>query len=188
MSQKGRSRIRRVSVLGSGKIRAKDPAYRQAVQLGAALAAEGMTVFHGGFRGVMEAVARGAKQAKGHNVAVTIRRKGDSPSKVVKGTVPLANPWADAEIKMPSWQERLFRLIEVADAYIFLDGATGTLTELFVAIEMTNRGLLQKPIIIFGKKLRLLLRSLSKDPHFDIPEQLVFATSIPQTLKALRRK
>jgi len=164
-----------VSVLGSGKIRAEDPGYCQAVQLGAALAAEGMTVFHGGFRGVMEAVARGAKQARGHNVAVTIRKSAHRP-----------NVWADAEIKMPSWQARLFRLIEVADAYIFLDGATGTLTELFVAIEMTNRGLLQKPVVILGRRLGILLRTLSKDPHFELPPTLHFTTSIPQAIRVLK--
>lgn len=179
--------IRRVSVLGSGKVREKDPGYRQAVQLGQALAQGGFTVFHGGFRGVMEAVAKGSRLARGRNVGVTIVRDGDSPSKNLKGTVPLNNPWIDAEIKMPCWQSRLFRLIEVGDAYIFLDGATGTLTELFVVLEMTNRGLLSKPIIILGKKLGALLRRLKKDPHFDLPPQLVFVRSISQVIKFMQR-
>jgi len=98
-----------------------------------------------------------------------------------------ANAWAGARSTMPSWKSRLFRLIEMGDAYIFLDGATGTLTELFVVLEMTNRGLLQKPMIILGKKLGALLRSLAKAPHFDLPPQLHFAMSVSQAIKLLRQ-
>ena len=124
----------------------------------------------------MEAVAKGSRLAGGHNVGVTIR-----------GASKKANSLVDAEIKMPCWQSRLFKLIEKGEAYVFLDGATGTLTELFVVLEMTNRGLLKKPIIILGKKIRFLLRMLKKDPHFDLPGTLHFATSIPQTVKLLKR-
>jgi len=167
---------KRVCVLGSGKVREKDPGYQQAVKLGRALAQEGWTVFHGGFNGVMEAVAKGSRLAGGRNVGVTIRKASKK-----------ANPLVDAEIKMPCWQSRLFKLIEMGDAYIFLDGATGTLTELFVVLEMTNRGLLKKPVFILGKKLGSLLRALKKDPHFDLPSQLVFVTSVVRAIRYLKR-
>jgi len=174
MPQNPKNDIHRVSVFGSSKVLEKDPGYRQAVKLGQALAQEGCTVFHGGFGGVMEAVAKGSQKAKGRNIGVTIR-----------GASKKASLWVDAEIKMPCWQSRLFELIEKGNAYVFLDGATGTLTELFVVLEMTNRGLLKKPVIILGKKLGLLLRRLKKGPHFDLPRTLYFATSIPQVMKLL---
>lgn len=176
MPRRSKDSIRRVSVLGSGKVREKDPTYRQAVQLGKALAREGLTIFHGGFGGIMEAVAKGSRLAAGRNVGVTIR-----------GASKKANPYIDAEIKMPCWQSRLFKLIEMGDAYIFLDGATGTFAELFIVLEMTNRGLLGKPIIILGKKLNSLLRQLQKDPHFGLPSTLYFANSISQAIKLLTR-
>ena len=176
MPRNPRKHVRRVSVLGSGKVREEAPVYQQAVKLGQALAQGGFTVFHGGFRGVMEAVAKGSRLAGGHNVGVTIC-----------GASKKANPLLHAEIKMPGWKSRLFQLIEMGAAYIFLDGATGTFAELFVILEMTNRGLLKKPIIILGKKLRVLLRSLDRDPHFDLPRTLHFVTSIPQTMKLLKR-
>jgi uncharacterized protein (TIGR00725 family) len=172
MSKRLKKNIRSVSVLGSGKVGEDHPVYRQAVKLGQALAREGFTVFHGGFRGVMEAVAKGSRKSQGRNVGVTIRR-----------AFKKANPHVDAEIKMPCWKTRLFKLIEIGDAYIFLDGATGTLTELFVVLEMTNRGLLKKPIIILGKKLTVLLRSLKRDPHFDLPTTLRFASTISQAVR-----
>ena len=182
--------IRRVSVLGSGKVHEKDPGYRQAFKLGQALGGAGITVFHGGFRGVMEAVAKGSHLAGGHNVGVTIRKPEVKPG-FKRGrqsqALPWVNPWVDVAIEMPCWQSRLSKLIEIGDAYIFLDGATGTLNELFFVLEMTNRGLLGKPIFILGAKLRVLLRTLNKDPHFDLPPQLVFTSSISQVVKLMKR-
>ena len=175
MPRSRKSAIKRISVLGSGKVREKDPVYRQAVALGQGLAREGFTVFHGGFGGVMEAVAKGSRLAGGRNVGVTIR-----------GAAKRANFLVDAEIKMPCWQSRLFKLIEMGDAYVFLEGATGTLAELFVVLEMTNRGLLKKPILLLGKKLRALFRTFQKDPHFDLPEMFHFVASIPQTIQLLK--
>lgn len=193
MSQRSKRRIRRISVLGSSKVCEKDAAYQEAFKLGGALAREGFTVFHGGFRGVMEAVAKGARLSGGHNVGITIQktslpgsgfRLGKNKNK--RRVLPTINSWADAEIAMPSWHERLLKLIERGDAYIFLDGATGTLTELFVVLEMTNRKLLAKPIIVLGNKLGMLLRMLKKDPHFDLPPQLVFVTSAAKAIRHLR--
>ena len=167
--------VRCVAVLGSGKVRKKDPVYLQAVALGQALARENFVVCHGGYGGVMEAVAKGCRFAGGHNTGITIR-----------GASKKTSPWTDTEIKMPSWQSRLFKLIEMGDAYVFWDGASGTLAELFVVLEMTNRGLLQKPIIILGKKLSKLLRSLAKDPNFDLPPQVVFVISAEQATRHLK--
>ena len=193
MPQRPKSRIRRISVLGSSKVREKDSAYQEALKLGKALAQEGFTVFHGGFRGVMEAVAKGSRLAGGHNVGITIQKAPVSRpglksggNKIKHRVLAAVNSWTDAEIAMPSWHERLFKLIERGDAYIFLDGATGTLTELFVILEMTNRGLLKKPIIVLGNKLGRLLRTLKKDPHFNLPPQLVFVTSVAKAIQRLR--
>jgi len=175
MPQNPKRSIRRISVLGSGKVLKKDPVYRQGVELGKALAKKGFTIFHGGFGGVMEAVAKGSREAKGRNIGVTLR-----------GASKKANPFVDAQIRMPCWQDRLFKLIEKGDAYVFLDGATGTLAELFLVLEMTNRGLIKKPIMILGKKLRSLLPIFKKDPHFDLPPTLYFVASVRQTIQRLQ--
>jgi len=172
----GTKKIRRVAVLGSGTAKEKDPAYQQAVKLGKALAEANLTVYHGGYGGVMEAVARGCRSANGRNVGVTI---GKSLSR--------ANAWADAEIKKPSWKERLFELIEMGDAYVFLEGATGTLNELFFVWEMTNKKLLKKPIILVGKRLNRLVALLKKDPALKIPSDFYLASSVGQVIQLLRR-
>jgi uncharacterized protein (TIGR00730 family) len=174
MPRSSKNRICRVSVLGSGKVFEKDPVYQQAVRLGRALARKGFSVCHGGYGGVMEAVAKGCRLAGGQNTGVTVR-----------GASKKVNMQVDAEIKMPSWKERIFKLIEMGDAYVFLDGATGTLAELFTVLEMTNRGLLSKPVIILGRRLHKLMKFLKKDIPMEIPQNLYLTPSIAQAVKIL---
>jgi uncharacterized protein (TIGR00725 family) len=175
MPRSPKNRIRRIAVLGRGRVLEKDPIYQQALKLGQALARSGFCICHGGYGGVMEAAAKGARLGGGQNTGVTIR-----------GSSKKTNPYVSAELSMPSWQSRLFKLVEMGDAYIFLDGATGTLAEFFVVLEMSNRKLIKKPVIILGKKLHKLIGLLKKDPHFDIPRGLAFATSVAQAMKYLR--
>lgn len=164
-----------VAVFGSGKVSEHEPAYQQAVRLGKALAQKHCTVLHGGYRGVMEGVAKGCRLAGWPNTGLTIQGKKKP------------GVWVDKVMAMPSWQSRLFKLIEKPDAYVFLDGATGTLAEFFVVLEMTNRRLLSKPIVILGKDLRKLLLGLQKCPHFETPSNLYFAGSVPDVLRFLKK-
>lgn len=104
------------------------------------LASAGFTVCNGGFGGTMEAAARGAKEAGGKTIGITVdvfRRE--------------ANPWIDEEIRKPTLQERLTSLVEKGDAYIVLKGGTGTLLELAYVWELINKRLIdEKPIVILG--------------------------------------
>jgi len=169
-----RGRPKRIAVLGSGAVKEKSPTYQQALKLGSALAKAGFNICHGGYGGVMEAVAKGCHQADGYNTGITI---GKALSKV--------NPYADVEIRMPSWQGRLLKLIEISDAYIFCDGATGTLNELFFVWEMANRKLHQKPIIVLGKRLQQIVRFFKREPSVKIPPCFYLASSISQAIKTL---
>lgn len=169
-------RNKRIAVLGSGTVRSGSPLYTQALQLGRDLAQGGFSLCHGGYGGVMEAVAKGCRSADGRNTGIIIK-KSRSCSKV--------NLWADAEIAMPSWKDRFLKLIDMGDAYIFLDGATGTLNELFFVWEMANKKLIDKPIILLGKRLRSLVKFLKKDPSLKIPSNFYLASTIPQAIKLL---
>lgn len=173
--KKGKTSICRVAVLGSGTVQDNSSVYRQAMALGRGLAEEGITVYHGGYGGVMEAVARGVREKGGHNVGVTVKR-----------SLARLNSWADAEIRAFSWQERLFTLMDKADAYVFLDGATGTLNELFFVWEMANKKLHQKPIVILGDRLRRLVRALRKDPSLRIPRYFYEVTSLEKAIHCLK--
>lgn len=107
--------------------------YRQAQRLGKLLAEAGLAVCNGGYGGLMEASARGARAGRGHTVGVTCVLW---PAQ--------ANRWIVEEIRTTSFMERLRMLIERGDAYIVLPGGTGTLAELALAWEMMNKSALSR--------------------------------------------
>lgn len=129
-----------VTVFGSSRPRSGDPHYAEAHALGAALAAKGLVVCSGGYGGVMEAVSRGAKEAGGRTLAVT-----------AKFFRARANQWVDEEIRVSTWQERLFELVKRGRGYVACRGGTGTLVELAVVWEMLNKGAMaRRPLVVLG--------------------------------------
>src|ERR1022692_2800057 len=129
-----------ITVFGSSRPRPGDAHYAEAQSLGMELAASGFVVCSGGYAGVMEAVSRGAKEAGGRTLAITAR--------FFKSR---ANRWVDEEIRVKTWQERLFELIERGHGYVACPGGTGTLVELAVVWEMLNKGAMnKKPLIVMG--------------------------------------
>jgi uncharacterized protein (TIGR00730 family) len=129
-----------VTVFGSSRPRAGDAQYAAAQSLGAELAAKGFVVCSGGYGGVMEAVSRGAKEAGGATLAIT--------ASFFKAR---ANKWVDEEVRMKTWQERLFELIRRGNGYVACPGGTGTLVELAVVWEMINKGAMSKrPLVVLG--------------------------------------
>ncbi len=130
-----------ITVFGSSRPRAGDAEYEQARELGHALAGRGCTVCTGGYGGVMEAASRGAKEASGRVLAVTAAFFSAR-----------ANAWVDEEVRVATWQDRLFELIRRGHGYVACKGGTGTLVELAVVWEMLNKGVMgSKPFVILGE-------------------------------------
>jgi uncharacterized protein (TIGR00725 family) len=130
----------RVTVFGSSRPREGNADYEEALQLGRALAESGYGVCSGGYGGVMEAVSRGAKEAGGKTYGIT--------AEFFKAKL---NPWIDVEVRVKTWQERLFELIRVADGFVACKGGTGTLVELAVVWEMLNKSVMaRKPFAVLG--------------------------------------
>jgi uncharacterized protein (TIGR00730 family) len=131
-----------VTVFGSSRPREGDVDYEEARILGRALAKHGFSVCSGGYGGVMEAVSRGAKEAGGKTFGVTA-----DFFKTAK-----LNSWVDEEVRMKTWEERLFELIRRADAFVACKGGTGTLVELAVVWEMINKSVMNaKPFAVLGE-------------------------------------
>lgn len=164
-----------VTIFGGAHAREGDKDYELARELGTALARRGYTVCNGGYGGVMEASARGAKEAGGRTIGVTI---GDFEN--------TANLWIDEEIRMKKWAKRLFKLIELGDAYVVFDGATGTLAELFVVWEMLNKKLMNKPLVIFGDGLKELVTQIRKWPSVISNQKIFFASEAKEVLEFLK--
>jgi uncharacterized protein (TIGR00725 family) len=130
-----------ITVFGSSRPPEDHPDYDEARLLGRLLCQAGFAVCSGGYGGVMEAVSRGAKECGGKTYGVTaefFQRK--------------ANRFIDTEIRVLTWQERLFELLRVADGLVACKGGTGTLAELAVAWEMVNKSVIcGKPLVALGE-------------------------------------
>jgi uncharacterized protein (TIGR00730 family) len=130
-----------VTVFGSSRPREGDLDYEEARVLGRALAKHGFAVCSGGYAGVMEAVSRGAKEAGGKTYGVT--------AEFFQGAK--LNSWIDTEVRMKTWEERLFELIRLAHGFVACKGGTGTLVELAVVWEMLNKSVMGgKPFAVLG--------------------------------------
>jgi uncharacterized protein (TIGR00730 family) len=111
------------------------------MELGRALAESGFTICNGGYGGTMEATARGAREAGGQTIGVTVSS--------FSGRAP--NKWIQEVIECPTLLQRMTHLIERGDAYVILKGGTGTLLEFAAVWEFMNKGLMrEKPIIVLG--------------------------------------
>jgi predicted Rossmann-fold nucleotide-binding protein len=67
------------------------------------------------------------------------------------------------EIKCLSLFERLKHLLEIGDAYIVLNGGTGTLLELALVWEYFNKGMIpEKPFACHGKMWNEIVSSMEK--------------------------
>ena len=131
---------RTITVFGSSRPREGSAEYEDARALGGALAAAGFVICSGGYGGTMEAVSRGAKEGGGQTVGIT--------AEFFAGR---ANRWVDEEVRVATWQERLFALVERGAGYVACKGGTGTLVELAVVWEMLNKRVMTgKPFVVLG--------------------------------------
>jgi len=131
-----------VSVFGTGRAQAGEPAYMLAEQVGRALALAGFVIANGGYRGTMYAAAKGAAEAGGTVIGVTCYAFKNS----------VANEFVTREIVTDSLEERLHKLVELGRAYVVLPGGTGTLLELATVWELKNKGFLDRarPVVLVG--------------------------------------
>jgi uncharacterized protein (TIGR00725 family) len=133
-------RVKTITVFGSSRPLESSDDYAVARQLGGELGKKGFSVCTGGYGGVMEAVSRGAHDAGGRAMGVTARFFKATPNK-----------WLDQEIRVKTWQARLFELIDRGDGYVVCAGGTGTLVELAAVWEMMNKRVTApKPVIVLG--------------------------------------
>lgn len=146
-----------VTVFGSSVPEENSKDYTLAYDCGRKLAEAGMTVCNGGYRGTMEASARGAKSAGGLTIGITISDWIRKP-----------NPWIQQEIKTTSLIERLMKLVEMGNAYVVLPGGSGTLLEFACVLELINKSVISpKPIVLIGDFWDGIIETLKHEPLAD---------------------
>jgi uncharacterized protein (TIGR00730 family) len=142
-----------VTVFGGRHPVAGDSEYMEAFELGSLLAGANYAVMSGGYSGVMEAVSKGAREAGGTVIGVTMEIFGSLPP----------NPFLTREIRARNFFERLEILTEQADAFIAMRGGMGTLTEISLIWNMLQtKTMAPRPMILAGKFWKPLLRSIAE--------------------------
>jgi uncharacterized protein (TIGR00730 family) len=165
-----------VTVFGSSRPRESDAEYEEARELGRILATNGFSVCSGGYGGVMAAVSRGAKEGGGKTYGVTAEFFNAR-----------ANSWIDVEVRVSTWQERLFELIRLAHGFVACKGGTGTLVELAVVWEMLNKSVMTgKPLSVLGQFWSPIIECVRSvelahgSPWGEANERLIHVAATPQ--------
>lgn len=129
-----------VTIFGSSIPKPGDDQYEAAYILGKRLGQADLNVCTGGFQGIMDAVSKGAFECGAEAVGVTLDIYNAAASR-----------YLSRQIKTKSLFERLKILIDTGDAFVVLQGGTGTLVELSLVWEYMNKGMIpQKPFACHG--------------------------------------
>ncbi len=103
--------------------------YLETVEIGGFLAYRGYIVKNGGYGGMMEAVSKGAFKEGGKVIGVTCRQVG----------APIGNIYLSETIVTDNLYDRLKILIENTSVFIVQKGGIGTLSEVFLALDIIRK-------------------------------------------------
>jgi uncharacterized protein (TIGR00730 family) len=148
-----------ITIFGGSRVEPDSDEYATAQQLGRALAELGFSVVTGGYNGVMEAVSRGAKEAGGHVIGVTV-------DVIARNFERTPNAFVDLEVRTAALLERIDKLVELGAAYVVLPGGAGTLAELGIVWNLALLGALHgKPLVVVGQGWQRVLRTMIEELH-----------------------
>ena len=176
--------IKNVAFFGDANVGTRSKVYRQALETAKLLAENRYTIVNGGGPGVMAASTKGAESVNGETLSVTFYPK-DAPGFEGKyvGNV------TDKEVKTENYIERMFKLMEHADAFLIFQGGTGTVSELGTAWVLAKLYYgHHKPFILVGKFWKPIMKAIQKNMLIDKKEMDVFriVAKKEQILKTLR--
>jgi hypothetical protein len=138
--------IKYVALFGSADIDPMHPLYQDVFRVARYLAYQGKIVVNGGGPGVMNAATEGAKSAGGETLAVTFY-----PTDMPEFEGRFHENHVDKEIKTANYIERMFGLMDHADAFVIFQGGTGTLSEWATAWLLAHLYYgHHKPLILYG--------------------------------------
>lgn len=175
--------IKTVSCLGFADAQPDDPLFKEAYDVGKALAEAGYVVANGGGPGVMRASTEGAKAGGGKAIGVTFY-----PKDVANFEGRDKNNNFDEEIKADNYLERTLKLLEVGQAYVIFKGGTGTISEFGMAWGLARLYFgHHKPLVLYGKFWENILAAFLANMRMRPEEFQVYrvATSPDEVIKTL---
>jgi uncharacterized protein (TIGR00730 family) len=181
-------KIKKIAIFGDAEALEKQLHYKSAYKIAKILAEKGIEVVNGGGPGVMEAATLGAKDGEGKSTIVTI-----NPKKVPKnfeGTSIKNLKNATKIIRTQNFDQRILKLLDVADAYIVMKGGTGTLLEMALCWQKAkfNFGN-EKPMIFYGKGWKNIYHCLKNNLPltYDETASCFTATTVSKIIKIISR-
>lgn len=146
-----------VTIFGSSIPLKGDFEYEEAYRLGKILGSKSISVCTGGYQGIMDAVSKGASEYNVERIGVLVDIFNAKPSQ-----------YLSKQIVCSSLFERLTNLVELGEAYFVLPGGTGTMLELSLVWELTNKKLInEKPIICIGQMWRNIVEQMEERIRFE---------------------
>ncbi|MHB8621542.1 MAG: LOG family protein [Chloroflexota bacterium] len=168
-----------ITVFGSSRSVEDDADYAEAMEVGRQLAAAGFTVCNGGYAGSMEAVSRGARDAGGRVVGITV----DTIART-------GNAWLDEEIRTSDIFRRIEEMVTFADGFVALRGGAGTLAEVALTMNLLYLGALQpRPLVLLGDDWRTVMGTVFDRLYSNDRERalLGFAATPLEVVRQLRQ-
>src|SRR2546422_879620 len=168
---------KRITVFGGSRCGPDAAEYKEALRLGRLLVEAGFDVCSGGYAGVMEAISRGAHDAGGHVIGVTMEQFKSAPNPYLKKIEPSADFYARLQI-----------LIRESVGYIALRGGMGTVTEISLVWNKLVMGVLpNRPLILLDECWPQTINCLRR--HLVVSDEdmthLTFAATAEEALSIL---
>lgn len=138
-----------ITIFGSSKASKLSRRYKEAYLLGKLLAQAGFAVCNGGYGGTMDAASKGAVEAEGKTIGITVKTFRKKPSE-----------WTVIERQADNYMERMMMLAMVADAFVVLEGGIGTLSEMTFVWVLNVVKEIKKPIVLIGKAWKNTVESI----------------------------
>ena len=141
-----------IGVMGSARLTESDEWWERAHQLGGLLAQKGFVIVTGGYGGLMEAVSRGAHEAGGKVIGLTMQHWDNLEP----------NQW-NADLRWSTnYGTRLNHFLS-CDGMIALPGGVGTLSEMALmwAASQTEKRVL--PLVLLGECWPPIIQSLREN-------------------------
>lgn len=132
-----------VTILGTKSILPGTPFYNTAYEVGKMLAQNGYTTITGGGPGIMEAANKGAFEAGGNSVGITMRTDhGERLNNYITNSTGFFFPFV-----------RKLIITSPSEAFIFFPGGFGTLHQLFELLTLQETKKMERvPIILVGRE------------------------------------